>query len=192
MARREDNSETPTTVGQAILRRREDKGLSREQLAEAAGCFASTIEQIEEAEIPPDRQQLVALADALEMDVSELFTIMLNKPAADPTTYTGTDVRRARKAMGLTQQQLAALAGCCGRTVSSFELGKNHPQRRVLTAIVKVLGEYLSEIAPGKVAEPKPKAKSKAKAKKRRKKPPPPAHIGEEIKRMRETKGISQ
>ena len=94
--------------------------------------------------------------------------------------------------MGLTQQQLAALAECCGRTVSSFELGKNRPQRRVLNAIVRVLGDYLSEVAPGKVAEPQSKtAKGKAKSK-RKAKPPPPAHIGEKIKRDREAKGMTQ
>ena len=183
-----DNSNQATDVGQLIQDAREDKGLSYEQLAEQSGCFATSIEKIELGELLGDRDQLQKLAGVLGLDASELFSLTLNKPATDPGLYTGDDVRRARKAMGLTQQQLAALSDCCGRTVSSFELGKNRPQRRVLDAIVKVLGDYLSDVAPGKVAEVKPKAS----ATKKKAKLAPPAHIGEKIKRAREAKGMSQ
>jgi transcriptional regulator with XRE-family HTH domain len=185
-----DNSNHTTDVGQLIQDAREDKGLSYEQLAAQSGCFATSIEKIELGELRGDRDQLQKLAGVLGLDASELFALTLNKPAPDPGLYTGEDVRRARKAMGLTQQQLAALSDCCGRTVSSFELGKNRPQRRVLDAIVKVLGDYLSDVAPGKVAQ----AKSKASGSKTKKKTKlaPPAHIGEKIKRAREAKGMSQ
>ena len=186
-----DNSDQATDVGQAIRQGRQAKGLTREQLAEQSGCFETTIEKIETGEFRGDRDQLRKLADVLEIDPSELFTLLLNKRSPAPEIYSGSDVRRARKAMGLTQQQLAALAECCGRTVSSFELGKNRPQRRVLHAIVKVLGDYLSDVAPGKVAEPKSKTHAAGKAKKKVKLAPP-AHIGEKIKRAREAKGMSQ
>ncbi|MDP6636897.1 MAG: helix-turn-helix domain-containing protein [Phycisphaerae bacterium] len=180
-------------VGQVIREARQASGLTYEQLAEQSGCFETTIEKIELGEIRGDREQLQKLAGVLGLDPSELFALMLNKPKTDPQIYSGSDVRRARKAMGLTQQQLAALADCCGRTVSSFELGKNRPQRRVLNAIVKVLGEYLTEVAPGKVAEAKSKTAGSGKGKgKRKPKLAPPAHIGEKIKRAREAKGISQ
>jgi transcriptional regulator with XRE-family HTH domain len=185
-----DNSGPSSDVGQALRNGREKKGMTVEQLAEQSGCFESTIEKIELGEILPDREQLQKLGDALGLDSSELFTLLLTKPSPDMELYSGTDIRRARKAMGLTQQQLAALAECCGRTVSSFELGKNRPQRRVLNAIVKVLGDYLNDVAPGKVSETKPKA---AKSKPKRKaKLPPPAHIGEKIKRAREAKDMTQ
>jgi transcriptional regulator with XRE-family HTH domain len=188
-----DNS-TQADVGQILAQAREAKGLTHEQLAEQSGCFATTIEKIELGELMADRENLQKLAGALGLDASELFTMLLTKPKTDPNVYSGEDVRRARKAMGLTQQQLAALAECCGRTVSSFELGKNRPQKRVLNAIVKVLGEYLTEVAPGKVADAKAKAKAaKGKGKSKKKaKLAPPAHIGEKIKRAREAKGMTQ
>jgi transcriptional regulator with XRE-family HTH domain len=185
------NSPQATDVGQVIQQAREAKDLTYEQLAEQSGCFATSIEQIESGELLASRDQLQKLAEALGLDASELFSLLLNKPAPDPGLYTGEDVRRARKAMGLTQQQLAALSDCCGRTVSSFELGKNRPQRRVLNAIVKILGDYLTEVAPGKVAVPKSKTASAGKAKKKAKLAPP-AHIGEKIKRAREAKGMTQ
>ncbi|MCP4377495.1 MAG: helix-turn-helix domain-containing protein [bacterium] len=185
-----DNSGPSPAVGLALRDGREKKGMTVEQLAEQSGCFGSTIEKIELGEILPDREQLQKLGDALGLDSSELFTLLLSKPSPDTELYSGADIRRARKAMGLTQQQLAALSECCGRTVSSFELGKNRPQRRVLNAIVKVLGDYLSDVAPGKVSEANPKA-AKSKSKKKAKLPPP-AHIGEKIKRAREAKDISQ
>jgi len=180
-------------VGQVIRKARKDKGLTYEQLAQQSGCFETTIEKIELGELRGDREQLQKLAGALGLDAAELFTLMLAKRSPDPGLYTGADVRRARKSMGLTQQQLAALAGCCGRTVSSFELGKNRPQRRVLNAIVRVLGDYLTDVAPGKVAEMKPKSSKTGKGKgKKKAKLPPPAHIGEKIKRAREAKGMTQ
>jgi len=189
-----DNSRQAADVGQAIRRAREAKGLTREQLAEQSECFESTIEKIELGEIRGDREQLRKLAGVLDIDPSELFTLLLTKPSPDSEIYSGFDVRRARKSMGLTQQQLAALAGCCGRTISSFELGKNRPQRRVLNAVVKVLGDYLSDVAPGKVAEPKSKTgRGRGRGKSKRKaKLPPPAHVGEKIKRAREAKGMTQ
>ena len=188
-----DNSNQAADVGQAIRQARQEKGLTIEQLAEQSGCFESTIEKIELGELQGDREQLRKLAEALDIEPSELFTLLLARRSPDSAVYTGSDVRRARKAMGLTQQQLAALAGCCGRTVSSFELGKNRPQRRVLNAIVKVLGDYLSDVAPGKAAEPKSRKTAGGKAKSKRKtKLPPPAHVGEKIKRAREAKGITQ
>jgi|GEM_PF-1418311 len=187
-----DNSNQATGVGQTIREARREKGLTVEQLAEKSGCFESTIEKIELGEIRGEREQLQKLAGALDIDPSELFTLLLRKRVPDSEIYSGSDVRRARKAMGLTQQQLAALAGCCGRTVSSFELGKNRPQRRVLNAIVKVLGDYLTDVAPNKVAEPRAKT-TKGKTRSRKKtKLPPPAHVGEKIKRAREAKGITQ
>jgi len=192
MANKSTNSSAQTNVGQVIRQARQDKGLTHDQLAEQSGCFATTIEKIEAGELRGDREHLQKLADALELDASELFGLLLNKPEPDPQVYSGQDVRRARKAMGLTQQQLAALADCCGRTVSSFELGKNRPQKRVLNAIVKVLDEYLTEVAPGKVAE-KTKAGADRRAKgKKKAKLAPPAHIGEKIKRAREAKGMTQ
>ncbi len=192
MTNKSKENSTPADVGQIIAQAREAKGLTYEQLSEQSGCFATTIEKIELGELMADRENLQKLAGALELDASELFTLLLTKPKTDPKVYSGDDVRRARKAMGLTQQQLAALAECCGRTVSSFELGKNRPQKRVLNAIVKVLGEYLAEVAPGKVADAKAKAaKGKGKSKKKAKLAPP-AHIGEKIKRAREAKGMTQ
>ena len=191
MANKSTSDSDQATVGQVLRQARDAKGLTLEQLAQQSGCFETTIEQIEQDELPGDRDQLQKLAGVLELDASELFDLQLNKPSGDSNVYTGDDVRKARKAMGLTQQQLAALSDCCGRTVSSFELGKNRPQRRVLNAIVKVLGDYLTEAAPGKVAEAKPKTAAKTKGKKKAKLAPP-AHIGEKIKRAREAKDMSQ
>ena len=192
MAKKSTGNSNQTDVGQVIRQAREDKGLTYEQLAGQSGCFATTIEKIEMGELRGDREHLQKLSEALGLDASELFGLLLNEPAPDPKIYSGEDVRRARKAMGLTQQQLAALSECCGRTVSSFELGKNRPQKRVLNAIVRVLGEYLTEVAPGKVADTKALANGSKTKSKKKAKLAPPAHIGEKIKRAREAKGMTQ
>jgi transcriptional regulator with XRE-family HTH domain len=57
------------------------------------------------------------------------------------TTDLGQQIRAARIAAGLTQEQLAERAGVTDRTVRSVEKGATRPQRRVWEGLCAVLGE---------------------------------------------------
>ncbi|WP_346960733.1 helix-turn-helix transcriptional regulator [uncultured Arthrobacter sp.] len=53
-------------------------------------------------------------------------------------------IRRARKDAGLTQEQLAQLAGTSERTVRAIETGTGNPSLQSVVAIANVLGLKLA------------------------------------------------
>ena len=53
-------------------------------------------------------------------------------------------IRRARKDAGLTQEQLAQLAGTSERTVRAIETGTGNPSLQSVVAIANVLGLKLT------------------------------------------------
>jgi len=60
----------------------------------------------------------------------------------------GLRIRSSRKSQGLTQKDLAALAGCSQQTIVDIE-GRPDPSSRYLPAIVSALGEEMSYIQNG-------------------------------------------
>lgn len=52
----------------------------------------------------------------------------------------GETVRARRAELGLSQEQLAALVGCCVTTIRNLERDYRRPQRRTREAIAKALG----------------------------------------------------
>jgi len=53
-------------------------------------------------------------------------------------------IRRARKDAGLTQEQLAQLAGTSERTVRALETGTGNPSLQSVVAVANVLGLKLA------------------------------------------------
>lgn len=53
-------------------------------------------------------------------------------------------IRAARKEAGLTQEDLAHLAGTSERTVRGLETGTGNPSLRAVVAIANVLGLHLA------------------------------------------------
>jgi transcriptional regulator with XRE-family HTH domain len=60
------------TLGWRLLRVRDDRGKSLRVIAELAGMSKATLSRIERGERSPILNELVALADALQISVSEL------------------------------------------------------------------------------------------------------------------------
>lgn len=58
----------------------------------------------------------------------------------------GQRIRAARRAAGLTQEQLATRAGITDRTVRSVEAGVTSPQRRIREGLASVLGDVAHSI----------------------------------------------
>jgi transcriptional regulator with XRE-family HTH domain len=54
---------------------REDKGLSLEEAAPRAGMTAARWEAMEEGKVPETREQLVAIAKALEADLDAIVAL---------------------------------------------------------------------------------------------------------------------
>lgn len=58
----------------------------------------------------------------------------------DRAQLLGLAIRRRRRALRLTQDELADLAGCARRTVSSIETGKATVRLDVVLSLLQVLG----------------------------------------------------
>lgn len=54
--------------------------------------------------------------------------------------------RRRRKAIGLTQEQLAALIGCSQATVFDVETGRAQPSLKLALAFAEALGSTVDEL----------------------------------------------
>ncbi|MFI5003817.1 MAG: helix-turn-helix domain-containing protein [Solirubrobacterales bacterium] len=63
---------------------REDRGLSREVLAVAAGLTTGTLARLELGQSDPSWSTVLAVADALEMTISELAATVEAQDSAAP------------------------------------------------------------------------------------------------------------
>src|ERR1035441_10589441 len=67
----------------------------------------------------------------------------------------GAQLRLARQARGLSQQQLAGVAGVTRQAVSAVESGHSDPSLRVALAVASALGMTVEELfGPGDPADP--------------------------------------
>src|ERR1700757_3718367 len=68
---------------------------------------------------------------------------------------TGANLRLARQARGVSQQQLASMAGVSRQAVSAVESGHSDPSLRVALALAQALGLSVEELfGPGEPATP--------------------------------------
>lgn len=58
----------------------------------------------------------------------------------DSVTELGVELQRSRKKHGLTQEQLAELAGISERTLRSIERGAGNPSIEAVLSVANVLG----------------------------------------------------
>jgi y4mF family transcriptional regulator len=65
---------------------------------------------------------------------------MIDEGEAEALVHLGDAVRRRRRQLGLTQVELAELAGCSPRSVFALEKGKPTQQVDVLLSVLRALG----------------------------------------------------
>jgi transcriptional regulator with XRE-family HTH domain len=73
MNKKHPNKEYKMKVGDNILHWRKLKGIKQDDLAERIGVSTSTLSNIENGVLKPDTNRLEDIADALEIEVSQLF-----------------------------------------------------------------------------------------------------------------------
>ncbi len=76
------------TIGWRLRRVRDDRGKSLRVIAELAGMSKATLSRIERGERSPTLNEIVALADALQISVSELTRLPVPAPANGHTDST--------------------------------------------------------------------------------------------------------
>ncbi len=107
--------EDARTIGWRLLRVRDDRGKSLRVVAGLAGMSKDPLSRIERGERSPTLNELVALADALQISVSELTRLPVPAPANGHTDST-------TKAIGLALDGIEVghpggwcfLWRCCG------------------------------------------------------------------------------
>ena len=73
-----------TQVGAAVRKLRADQGVSQELLAERAGLHAKYVSRVENRAVNLTLASLVALADALGVEVQTLFATDVGGEAVEP------------------------------------------------------------------------------------------------------------
>lgn len=161
---REEVPDTPAPRGGfqenlALIRR--ERGLSQEQLADAAGVSRSAIGMWESGHSQPDGLTLVRLASALGVSADEL----LGKPAEEKDGEEGSGggtsfsakLRELRRRAGMTQGALADKIGVERSSVGKYETG-TVPSFEVLQNISGVFGVSIDLLTGD---EPLPPERSK-------------------------------
>ncbi|MEL7685491.1 helix-turn-helix domain-containing protein [Citromicrobium bathyomarinum] len=113
-------------VGDRILRRRNELGFSRVELAKKSGIAPRTLARIERSAQYPTEKTLRRLAKALGTPLGALAPGWKSDDLEKLITgieHTGIGLRKLRLERGLTQEDLAAAAGVSIGTISRFERG---------------------------------------------------------------------
>ncbi|QGG47543.1 transcriptional regulator [Heliorestis convoluta] len=124
-------SESDVGLGQRIQMFREKKNLSVSDVAKISGIEAGLLQEIENGNIKPDIETLKAIAEALHISTSQLFSTV---------TMIATRLRTVREQSGLTQAELAEKAGVSPGLIGQLEQGKVQPSLRTIERISEVLG----------------------------------------------------
>lgn len=179
-----DLSEPPTDIGRAIQRARWATGMRQVDLAGIVGCSVNVISHIERGNRYPSGGLADTIAKALHVDLRNWPPAKRSPPkrlSIPPPSYLGEAIQRARRSAGLSQRELADMAGCHKLDVDRIEVGhRRQPPRELTTNIANVLKVNMADWPD--VNRPKLKT------------PPPerPASTGEAIQRARRAAGLRQ
>ncbi len=177
-----DLSKQPTHIGQAIQRGRWAIGIRQVDLARTVRASVNLISHVERGNRHPSRKLVDAIADALHVDLGDWPVAEQSKsPVLPPPAYLGEAIQRARRAAGLSHQELANMGGCGKADVDRIEVGhRNQPPRKLTTRIANVLKVGLGDWPD--TAHPRLKLST----------PEPPAGAGQAIQRARRAAGLTQ
>ncbi|KAB2952386.1 helix-turn-helix domain-containing protein [Heliorestis acidaminivorans] len=124
-------TESEIGLGQRIRMIREKKNRSLADLATAVGLEESQLIEIEKGETKPNIDLLRAIADELDITVSQLFSTL---------SMIATRLRTVREQSGLTQAELAEKAGVSPGLIGQLEQSKVQPSLRTIERVSEVLG----------------------------------------------------
>jgi transcriptional regulator with XRE-family HTH domain len=138
--------------GENMRGARLSESLSQVALSEVTRLDRAAISFLERAERAPDLSTLVRVARALDTTPSNLLhgvglapahmrdQPVAGKDGADPGLRFGANLRAARKAAGLSQEQLAYDAVVDRAAISVYERGGREPNLRTVLKLARALG----------------------------------------------------
>lgn len=104
-------------------------------------------------------RRLEVLLDAVQVEIDYLRTLTMNMEQTytmQPDCFCGDlprDLVRRRKAMGMTQQELAEKIGVGRTTVTMWETGAGNPRIQVLPALARALRCTVDELLEAEVSK---------------------------------------
>lgn len=120
-------------------------GLTQEQLADRLGICRKTLYTWLNVGAPAYGIQRMA----------EILGVEPEYIAPDtPLDSLGARIRRARRAAGLTQEELAEAVGAATITIQQYEANRREPKLLKLKQIADTLGVSITKLLPGEEPEP--------------------------------------
>jgi transcriptional regulator with XRE-family HTH domain len=126
-----DVADTGLSLGDKIRLMRSEKNLSLQDLANKAGISLSYLSEIERGTVYPALNTLKRIAEGLEVAPSALM---------GHEGSLGHKLKALREEYGLTQAQLANLAGVTAGLIGQIEQGKVQPSLKTLEKLAEVMG----------------------------------------------------
>jgi DNA-binding Xre family transcriptional regulator len=148
--------EDARTIGWALWRVRDDRGKSLRVVAGLAGMSKDTLQRIETGERSPTLSELRALADALQISVSELTRLPVPAPANGHTDSTVEAVRLALTAVSRHRPggQVLSVEVLRTRLQATLDAARQCRQAEVTFALPELIRDVHTSITAGRdVAE---------------------------------------
>ncbi|MBE3584743.1 helix-turn-helix domain-containing protein [Desulfofundulus thermocisternus] len=126
-----DVTDSGLSLGDKIRILRSEKNLSLQELASRAGISLSYLSEIERGTVYPALSTLKRIAEALEVSPTSIM---------GQEGSLGHKLKALREEYGLTQAQLANLAGVTAGLIGQIEQGKVQPSLKTLEKLSEVMG----------------------------------------------------
>lgn len=126
-----DLTDTGLSLGDKIRLMRAEKNMSLQELAQKSGISLSYLSEIERGTVYPALSTLKRVAEGLEVPAT---TLMGHEGTL------GHKLKALREEYGLTQAQLASLAGVTAGLIGQIEQGKVQPSLKTLEKLAEVMG----------------------------------------------------
>ncbi|BAF59252.1 MAG: helix-turn-helix domain-containing protein [Pelotomaculum sp.] len=126
-----DVTDSGLSLGDKIRMLRAEKNMSLQELAQASGISLSYLSEIERGTVYPALTTLKRIAAGLSVPPAALI---------GHETTLGCKLRALREEYGLTQAQLASMAGVTAGLIGQIEQGKVQPSLKTLEKIAEVMG----------------------------------------------------
>ncbi|MBQ7885376.1 MAG: helix-turn-helix transcriptional regulator [Clostridia bacterium] len=121
------------TTAQKIRVFRTKRRMTQKRLGELCGMTDSAIRRYEAGRFHAKYETLQKIAGALEADVKELL------PDNEPDFEIGSIIKRERKRLGITQEELAVRAKCSSIAIRQYETNTRTPRAEMLRRIANAL-----------------------------------------------------
>lgn len=132
------------TVGETITIYRVKKGLTKAKLSQITKVSPSLITKLENGERMPSTKTKLKIANALNVDIKEMFPdfefdnviVEKTKRLTDETYIKiGENIEKYRKLRGISLTELAELVGMTANAISNYERAKRKPPIDILKKI---------------------------------------------------------